>query len=448
MVLTVSMVMAQNSVNLSQIGENQEATIDQGGTNNAKVTQFTDNVGAQKSTVLQYGEQNTVVVKQDQTGGGNNTPANTAFIQQVGNNNYGKQFEFAPGYNSGQKVIANQTGNSNDVRQSILRGYTELLESNQTGHENVVIQEATGGGHNTAGINQNGIRNWAKQEMFGDNNGYQSAEIYINQLGDRNKARQLFTGNGQSHKNNGTIYQSGAENDAFQEGEGRDLNLKLWQEGDFNKSTQKSWGIKNVSWLNQYGYNNTSTIVQDGDENSTKLYQSGDGGKVNVLQEGNMNSIAGLDMAETGNVYSLKATQLGENNELNISSTGTVTVMQDNTLGDMVGNKINYFQSGVGITKLSQMGDENFIGLSHGGNGNANIKQEGNSNKVGNFANVFAYDPDLNEVGSGIFNGDKLNVSQLGESNLLHLSSSGNYDIVTVLQQGNNNVASVTQSGL
>ena len=225
MVLAVSMAMAQNTVNLSQTGANQEATIDQAGTNNAKVTQFTDNEGPQKSTVLQYGEQNTVVVKQDQTGGGGNKPANTAFIEQVGNNNYGRQIEFAPGYNSGQHVKANQTGNSNDVRQTIFRGYTELLESNQTGHENIVIQEATGGGHNTAGINQNGIRNWAKQEMFGNNNGYSSAEIYINQFGDRNKARQLFTGNGQSHKNNGTIYQSGAENDAFQEGEGRDLNL-------------------------------------------------------------------------------------------------------------------------------------------------------------------------------------------------------------------------------
>lgn len=448
MVLAIGMTMAQNKANLTQTGENQEAIINQAGLNTAKVTQFTDNKGVQKSTVIQSGERNVVVVEQNQTGGGGNSPANTAFIQQIGNDNYGNQYEKAPGYNSGQKVEARQIGNSNDVRQSIFSGYTESLFASQTGNENDAIQEATGGGHNHANISQLGNLNWAKQEINGNNNGYSGADILIEQNGASNKARQLFTGNGQSHKNNGNIYQVGDGNDAFQEGSGRDLNLRLLQNGDNNKSTQKSWGIANVSWLNQEGDDNTSKIIQEGDENSSKLYQSGIAGKVDVLQNGNKNTIGGIE-TEFGNVFNLKASQLGENNELLINSTGTVTVLQDNNLlAGMVGNKIKYYQTGLGITRLSQVGDENNIGLLHGGNGNANIKQEGNSNKVGGFVDVFAGDPVMNDPFFGTFNGEKLTVDQFGEGNLLNLHSTGLSDIVTVLQHGNNNAASVTQSPL
>jgi hypothetical protein len=449
MVFAVSMVMGQNTVDLTQTGANQVADIDQAGINDAKVTQFTDNDGPQKSTVKQNGLRNDVVVEQNQTGGGDNG-LNTAFIQQIGNDNYGKQYENAPGYNGGQHVTAYQTGNLNDVRQSIFSGYTERLYTWQEGKENDAIQEATGGGHNYGNIYQWGNENWAKQEIFGTNQGSGSADILIEQDGKLNKARQLFTQGGFSQRNNGEIRQTGQKNDAYQEASGIWLDLQLQQTGNDNKSVQKSWGEGDISWLNQNGNDNTAKIIQDGDDNSTKLNQSG-GGKVDVLQEGDNNIIAGIDelceIMEWGNVFNLIADQLGDNNELYINSNGTVTVMQDNRTADpMMGNKIKYYQSGTGVTKLSQVGDENVVGLLHGGNGNVDINQAGDGNKVASFEDVFAADPEMSDPCCGTFNGVKLDVDQLGDENLLHLVSTGASDVVSVMQSGDLNTASVTQS--
>ncbi|HDR50353.1 MAG TPA: hypothetical protein ENN90_01860 [Mariniphaga anaerophila] len=449
MVFAASMVMGQNTVDLTQTGANQESTVDQAGINDAKVTQFTDNDGVQKSTIKQNGLRNDVIVEQNQTGGGGNQQ-NTAFIQQIGNDNFGKQYENAPGYNGGQHATAYQTGNLNDVRQSIFSGYTEALYTWQEGNENDAIQEATGGGHNYGNIYQWGNENWAKQEIFGTNQGSGAADILIEQDGSLNKARQLFTQGGFSQRNNGEIYQNGWRNDAFQEGAGTWLDLQLWQNGHDNKSTQKSWGNDNTSWLVQSGDDHVGTIIQDGDNNSTKLNQSGSG-KVNVLQEGNSNNIAGIDAAceimEWGYVYNLVAKQYGELNKLYINSNGTVNVMQDNTAAaTMNGNMIKYYQSGTGITKLSQVGDENVVGLLHGGNGNVDIKQAGDGNAVASFVDVFASDPVMSTPCCGTFNGVKLDVDQLGEGNLLHLASTGGLDVIDVLQSGNNNAASVTQS--
>ena len=262
MVFAVSMVMAQNDVDLSQTGANQVADISQTGSNNdADVTQFTDNDGKQKSTVIQTGKRNTVDVEQNQTGGGDNG-MNRAFIQQVGNDNYGKQYENAPGYNGGQRVTAYQTGNLNDVRQSIFSGYTESFYTEQIGHKNDAIQEATGGGHNHGHVFQWGHENWAKQEIFGSNHGYMSAEIKIVQDGSLNDASQLFQQGGSGTKNNGEIYQYGDENYAYQEAIGKDLDLQLWQRSDDNRSVQKSWGNNNVSYLDQLDANNKSEIIQ------------------------------------------------------------------------------------------------------------------------------------------------------------------------------------------
>ena len=455
-VFSVTIVLSQNTATTTQTGDKQIASTTQSGSlNSAEIDQLQSGTAANnpsfmnKATVIQTGNSNAASVDQKEVGGGNKGN-NTAFIQQVGDNNNGVQYGNAANYNNGQSIKAVQLGDLNEVSQSIFAGYTESLTVNQTGNKNEAVQEARGGGNNHANINQFGNQNQAKQEVIGNNNGYSFADVLIEQDGDLNIAAQKFTGNGQSHKNNGGIFQNGSSNKAYQEGAGRDLDIRLWQNGELNVSNQYSTGNTNTSWLSQNGDENTSEIIQNGDDNFTKLKQNGTGGNVGILQEGNNNTIAGIDTPDSwGNVFNLETSQLGEFNNLFINSAGTVTVMQDNTAAAaMVGNEIIYSQSGVGITNLSQVGDENMISLLHGGNGNVDINQLGNSNKVGSFVDVFAADPVLNGDGIGGFNGQKLEVDQIGENNLLHINSTGYSDMVKVMQKGNNNRASVTQSAL
>src|SRR5690606_461053 len=101
---TVTQTGNNNDANVSQTGTNQISTVTQinGNDNEANVTQFTDNGGKQTSSVLQDGSRNEANVNMQQTGGGD-TVANTATIEQVGNDNTVRsQALIAPGYNSGQ----------------------------------------------------------------------------------------------------------------------------------------------------------------------------------------------------------------------------------------------------------------------------------------------------------------------------------------------------------
>lgn len=269
MALAVSMAMAQNTATTTQTGDLQIATTTQtGDLNNAVVTQTQDGTPVNnpafmnKATVEQDGTGNTVTVVQNELGGGNKGN-NTAFIQQVGDDNKGEQYGNAPHQNSGQHITAYQTGNLNDVKQSIFSGYTESLYTSQAGNENEAIQEATGGGNNHAIIRQLGNENWAKQEVFGNNNGYSSSDVLIEQDGILNKAQQYFRGDGQGHKNNGEVYQVGDENDAYQEGKGRDLNLQIFQTGDLNVGAIYSTGIGHSGVITQTGLMNEALITQN-----------------------------------------------------------------------------------------------------------------------------------------------------------------------------------------
>jgi hypothetical protein len=252
---------SQNAI-VGQTGDNQVADITQSGLeNSANVIQFTDNTGPQQAIVIQAGTQNQSIVSQSQTGGGNNTPTNTAYIEQVGITNIAVQSQTAPGYNSGQHVWGYQQGTSNVLYQTIASGHTESLTSEQYGLENIATQYAAGS-HTHGNILQNGTGNIADQYLYGSNNGYMSAVILIDQYGTENYASQNYTGLGSSHQNNAEIYQIGSLNQAWQVGEGRDLDAILNQSGSDHWSSQTQLGDGHISNVTQSGVGHSSTVVQ------------------------------------------------------------------------------------------------------------------------------------------------------------------------------------------
>lgn len=262
LVFASSMAYAQNNeATVDQEGDNQDSYVEQvGSTNEADVDQFTDNSGTQESDIIQLGSENVATVNQSQTGGGNNG-LNSAYIEQDGDNNEATQTQNAPGYNGGQSVWGLQEGSGNTLNQSTGSGYTLSLNAEQYGTSNTADQDASGA-HNHGEVYQDGESNEAVQNLSGSNNGYMGDIILIDQNGVGNYASQDFTGHGSSHNNNAEVIQLGDDNEAWQLGNGRNLNATVSQDGMGNWSTQEQWGNGHSSSVTQTGDNNTADVMQ------------------------------------------------------------------------------------------------------------------------------------------------------------------------------------------
>ena len=482
----VGFLMAQNTTNLTQTGGNQNATIGQSGANTAVVTQSTDDGMAQRANVSQTGS-SSITITQTETGAathGVSIPVQTADVYQNGANNIGTisqtesgsgdkylssvkldqfggdnntshQTTNAPGNNSGLTVIGYQNGNLNNITQNITSGYTEYFKAEQRGNSNTANQ--TGSGSTADGtIYQQGNTNTATQILAGMNNGYDRTGMLIRQIGDNNKATQDFWGSGYNAGNSGETYQWGSNNTANQSGDGHHFTSIVTQNGDWNGATVNQNGTANPLLydnsveLYQYLSNNKATITQElGSSNTLKLYQTG-GGTATLSQSGNLNVVKGLSTVGTFDASwakfsgsKLDVSQIGTKNRLSIEADGIVDVKQNNGVL-LAGNVIEFSQAGGGTSNLTQNGgDANLVKLTKTGGGSADITQTGNINKVAQFDDVFGA---AGVAGAAMFNGADLDVTQIGDGNLLHLNSTSAGAIVDVTQNGMANKASVVQN--
>ena len=477
---------AQNTVNLTQAGGNQTATIGQAGANSAIVSQSTDDGMAQKATVsqtgsntlqitqietgaatssfsnpvqtadvVQNGAANSALISQSETGNGDKV-LSSAKLNQLGDNNTSTQITSAPGNNSGLKVIGLQQGDGNTIAQNITSGYTEYFEAKQYGDGNTATQ--TGSGSTADGtIFQQGNTNTATQTLSGMNNGYYRTGMLIKQIGDGNTASQTFWGSGYNAGHSGETYQYGDNNASTQTGSGHHFTSIVTQDGSSNTATVNQDGTSspvlydNSVELFQYLNGNTATIKQNlGSANTVKLYQTG-AGTATLEQKGNLNTVKGLSTVGTFNSSwakfsgsSLAVAQTGTKNSLSIEADGTVGVTQNNSsVALAIGNAIEFSQVGGGASTLSQTGgDANLIKLTKTGGGSADIIQAGNANKVAQFDDVFGA---AVVTAAGLFNGADLDISQFGNGNLVNLNSTSAGAIVDVMQIGMANKASISQ---
>ena len=398
--LFATFAFAQNTSTIKQTGANQVATVDQYGKNLSIVDQFTDNNGPQQAVVYQNGLHNKVSVDQDQTGGGGHVPANTTNAYQLGDNNKIVQMENAPGYNSGQHEDANQQGNNNTAKQTILKGHTLSLESDQIGDHNTSIQKIKYGAHSHGEIYSVGDDNTARQTMSGNNNGYLGGPIYIYQSGNWNYAKQTIKSTiGYCLSNNADIYQYGYQNSCTQTIFGAGDRLYACQNGDDNTANQYQKGDYNYAYLDQIGDNNE--IVNSSDLiacSFNPVYSS----TYIQYQWGNKNYAAMKILGdENHTVQYQRASKLYKgNNEAYMDITGDRNIVVESQEGnynyadiDIIGNDNSAVTKQVGKCKLSTMnqaiikitGDLNVAGIRQFGKKHSSIiTQIGNNNNACN----------------------------------------------------------------
>ena len=327
---------------VSQTGDNQTASVTQTGSpsNEAYVTQLSDNTGPQNSEVLQSGISNFARVMMSQTGGGG-IGLNTAFLRQIGDHNDMRQTIVAPGFNAGQHVWAEQRGDRNEGRQEINTGYTESLTLEQRGDRNDSRQFIDGGGHNHGEVMQVGDRNLARQSIVGSNFGYSSSEVVIDQRGDLNEAHQTATGGGSSMLNNVVATQTGNNNESRQTvGFGPDLShppttnyAEVDQNGDANYARQDGTGGGLFLRVRQDGNANWARTNSVGDENYLNARMS-HGAWLRATQTGDLNNLFGLAGAGTEarilNGSELTLVQTGDMNNafVNMTTGGTGSISQ------------------------------------------------------------------------------------------------------------------------
>ena len=425
-----SMVFAQNTATVNQTGSSHKANVAQDGSiNSATVDQLGTNNTVSVDT---KGANNFAVVEQNGSNNGSGAipVSNMGFIKQDGDQNVATLKE---GTKDGLKTsfdgdgLIDQKGNKNEATLLITGQYM-----NFTNHGITQIQQnALGVIGNTAlitqtsynsdmDVHQTGSENMITGTTLGQNNQY-----FVDQIG---KA------------NNATVSQTGSNNGEFG---------YYW---GWNPSA-KNWNI-----LSQTGDNNIGSVLQASDSRFKMTQMGGNSNEarieeqglntVTTMQNGNSNIIGGILNCVTQDVAifavgaSMDATQLGDNNKLWVSTAGALTVVQDNTGTDMVGNTIKYSQTAAGVVELKQIGDENLIWLK---NTSANspmdveVEQEGNGNTVASFVGGVA-------TSCATFAGSHLDVDQYGNLNSLNLDSQSAGASVDVLQSGNSNWASVVQS--
>ena len=162
-----SLAMSQNTSDITQNGDLQEASADQtGNLNNATISQTT--VGTptnspaymNKATVVQDGNSNEAIISQEDLGGAFKGE-HDASITQEGNGNISNQSTYAAPTNNNnyeQNIEALQIGDNNSITQSINGGQLDEFYAEQRGILNSALQEGTEIRNNTASLYQDGVR--------------------------------------------------------------------------------------------------------------------------------------------------------------------------------------------------------------------------------------------------------------------------------------------------
>jgi len=407
MVLAVSFAMAQNTLNVAQTGSENDANVNQVGTEI-----YMD--------VVSTGNGNEVNVNQIGTELNVADPTVSGYVHQTGDANEatlsqdGQKIDFKIDQQGGlNKAQVDQSG-------SWLQDETLGLKQIRTGEKGNIADIKQANSLQSLDVLQRGSNNRITSDQKGNTNQFSAY-----QLGEDNKAEIRQDGTNNFHDWNDKV------------------NNNLRQQGNLNEA-----------YINQFGNSGQFFVQQIGNSNKTNFQFEGDGNWANIMQYGDENVVGGmLDCQRTVSALftvdeaSLDATQRGDKNKLYVSTAGSLTSLQQNTAtvaGSRLGNEIRYTQTEVGDVEFRQIGDANLIWLKNTSASlpmDVDIDQTGNGNKVAQLrTNGNAFD-------CALFAGNHLDIDQYGgDNNLLNLNSTGAADVVDVLQNGSNNWASVTQS--
>jgi hypothetical protein len=357
------MAMAVSTANVTQVGNNNEATTSQTGTNDtANTTQY----GSNRGDVTQSGNNNNATINQGTLA----VPVTNLSL---------------PGYNGDwmHGAFIKQSGNNNDATIN-MKGNSDYAHIYQTGDRNIGFQDigteqskANGnllgqvvGPHYGVTIDQTGNDNKAYQTTKASYGCYGIQDMRITQTGNTNTSNQTSIGGMQSVM------------DAFLTG---NLNLTTqYADGMVDRNTVNINGNSNVTDQEQpYVLWGTTTRIATiditGDSNVVNQTQSGTGDVSHSTITGSFNHVTqtqtggngnSATVVQSGNSNTASQIQTGNNNTVSISQTG----------GNL--NQAYQAQTGDGnLATVVQNGSLNYASQSQIGNGFVSVViQTGNGN--------------------------------------------------------------------
>jgi hypothetical protein len=458
MIFAVSMAMAQNTINLTQTGSDNEsentqgagngnlADIDQIGDENKVVTeQFGDN---NMGTIIQGDENNAKILqgKSDANGSGNTGIINqdeghTANIEQIEYYLY-----------SGHLPVSNKA----EIRQTKQDGGTSGAWINQYGESNEARIDQTG-------VSRINVTLRGNSNFVGDRYLYNGFGEQINSYSGF-FTRFFLTGN----DNNAGLYQVGAT-DAWVSVTGNSNTTNVLQNGGtstyWNRVDIQLQGDDNDVDVLQVGYGNDSKVMTYPGNNNTVTHDFdgnvirgatmiGYTGTTTTQSDGNTATQTSVGNNNTtwtrilGNDNTLTTDQLGSNNKIGdayysfLSGYPNPSDYSENALYGIIqkgdGNTAELRQWSNGNTSfMKQVGDENTARLQQTDGGNASIWQNGYQNLVAGI------DAECLTSDWAIFTGTSLLVDQDGSKNKLYLNASGSVDI----KQDNSATAEADREG-
>jgi hypothetical protein len=391
--LVGSFAFAENTGDITQTGDHNDADAVQTGDNEALVEQI--------------GDYQTATVDQDGI-------------------NKGKVWQL-----NGKRNIADMDQNGDNNKAYIMQGMTEGY---MTGYYSVNAN------FNDATINQTGNRNWAALLQYGGSNNNNGNIGEITQNGKRN---HVFADQGDAY--HGNSFDHAIPNNYEHAYQSYNSELTIEQINDDN----------HVEYYQYGGDNNDAIIRQDGNSNFTKIHQgflfvknAPDGNPnytFNTPVTNTKNNDVNVNQVGDNNTAGLL--QLGDNNSFQLSQSGSgnkVGFYEEEEGEGPEGRRNAYFH---------QDGDNNqFAGVTESGifiagwdakqhNGAVlDSESEGIEGYYGSFQQG-----DGNKIGLRQYN-DKALIQQLGNNNTSTLWQQGaGTNEATMLQNGNNNNASLIQ---
>ncbi len=344
MVLAVSMAMAQNTANTHSIGNSNQVSVDQIGSNNLVGRVATGLLGDAVTYSSQTGNENKATVSQIGA-------SNKSFFEQ------GVSYRYPGTYLPGDKneIIITQTGNVNSAGGYSL-GNRNIVNMTQNGN-NDYAGHWLWGNDNKATISQTGNNeNWAYASANSSNN-----TSVITQVGYKNdgSTSQGWIGYAWHDQNTATISQTGNYNKSSLV-DGTSILPAL------PGYTSDLWGFG----IQQYGFQNVGSVTQNGNSNEGAIYQYGN------YNEGQITQTADLNKA---NLF-----QVGSNNfaRLNQTSGAEANIRQEgdnNTLKGLASEWTAYSWEGSKLDLL-QDGNLNTLNILQRNGAIADVLQDGNSN--------------------------------------------------------------------
>lgn len=352
MVLAASFAMAQNTANTHSIGNSNQVSVTQIGSNNlvGRVADTPQDVTPTYNGDVTYssqtGNENKATVSQ--TGA-----SNRAFFEQ------GVSYKYPGTYLPGDKneIIITQTGNVNTAGGYSL-GNRNIVNMTQIGN-NDYAGHWLWGNDNKATISQTGNNeNWAYAAANSSIN-----TSVINQVGYKNdgSTSQGWIGYAWHDQNTASISQTGNYNKSSL---GTDITAYTTPALPGYTSDLFGFGIQ------QYGFKNVGSVTQNGNSNEGAIYQFGN------YNEGQITQTADLNKA---NLY-----QVGSNNfaRLDQTSGAEANIMQEgdnNTLKGLGDVWTAYSWEGSKLD-LTQDGNLNTLNILQRSGAAADVLQAGNSN--------------------------------------------------------------------